>query len=698
LAGRSGEETFLNADEDNEDKGVRELLGKVMRAEIVLCRLRAAFRVPGSRASVLLGLFLFSLSCVAFAAPQEPSLKTLTTIAAVHLLSASEAARGYPVRVQAVITYYDPYLNAPRRPVIMVTDATASIYAGLADNWTRPLKAGLRVEVTGRSNPGDFGPNISDADVRVLGPGVLPAHAPMQSMTRLLTGSEDAQWIELEGVVKSVEFSGGNLTLTLAMADGEIAATSVIEPGANYSALVDAKVRIRGIAGSLYNRRHQIFGAQLLFPGMATLTVEEPAPPNPFGLPVSAISSLMTYNPGRTFNHRVHLFGGVTLFWPGRLLCIQDGSQAVCAATSQATPLVPGETADVIGFPQIGAVSPTLGSATYTRGAGLQPVPVVSVDAAQAFGGEHDAQLVQIDGRLIAHDRAALDPTLVLSSGKFNFIVVLPKSADAKALLDLEEGSLVRVTGICSLQADPQVFTRHDGYPVAKYFEILLRSSQDVAVLERPSWWSAQHTLRVLAVALALTLGVLGWVAILRMRVKKQTELLQHQATHDGLTGIWNRKAVLDLLQREFEIAARAHSRIGIMMLDADHFKNVNDTYGHLGGDAVLKELSRRIQLTLRSYDITGRYGGEEFLIVLPGCTAEQIEASAERVRAAIADSPVLADGAEIAVTVSVGTAVLDPLLNTQRDALAAADVALYEAKHSGRNRVASGTLSLRRV
>jgi diguanylate cyclase (GGDEF)-like protein len=186
---------------------------------------------------------------------------------------------------------------------------------------------------------------------------------------------------------------------------------------------------------------------------------------------------------------------------------------------------------------------------------------------------------------------------------------------------------------------------------------------------------------------------VLGWSVFLRIRLKQQTRLLRYQATHDGLTGVWNRKAVLDLLHREFEQAARDNRRIGIMMLDADHFKRINDIHGHLAGDAVLQQFAHRIQDSLRSYDLIGRYGGEEFLAILPNCEGGELSNCAERVRAAIGGDPILAEGTPLAVTVSIGTAVLDPLHNSEKEALAAADSALYEAKYAGRNRVVSSEL-----
>jgi two-component system cell cycle response regulator len=125
-------------------------------------------------------------------------------------------------------------------------------------------------------------------------------------------------------------------------------------------------------------------------------------------------------------------------------------------------------------------------------------------------------------------------------------------------------------------------------------------------------------------------------------------------------------------------------------MLDLDHFKQVNDTYGHLAGDQVLIEAARRMQQAIRSYDLVGRYGGEEFLVVSPDCDREQIHVCAERIRLAMEEQPVLAHSSRIAITVSAGTAILAPPLNTEKDALAAADTALYRAKSAGRNQVAS--------
>ena len=163
-------------------------------------------------------------------------------------------------------------------------------------------------------------------------------------------------------------------------------------------------------------------------------------------------------------------------------------------------------------------------------------------------------------------------------------------------------------------------------------------------------------------------------------------EDLRFQATHDALTGIWNRRAVFDLLQRELERATRSLSATGLLMLDLDHFKEVNDTYGHLAGDAVLREAAARVIQVVRSYDLVGRHGGEEFLVVLPGCDSNQVLQSAERVRATIEATPIIVGRFAIRVTVSVG-ATSATSGTSEKELLGIADAALYQAKNAGRNR-----------
>lgn len=164
--------------------------------------------------------------------------------------------------------------------------------------------------------------------------------------------------------------------------------------------------------------------------------------------------------------------------------------------------------------------------------------------------------------------------------------------------------------------------------------------------------------------------------------------LLREQATRDALTGVWNRAMILELLTREMTRSRREHRPLGVIMADVDHFKRVNDTHGHLGGDVVLCQVAQRLLAVLRPYDTVGRYGGEEFLIVLPGCDAATTAALAERLRGSVAAEPMAWEGSRIPVTLSLGVAAWDGDEGNLAALLQLADHALYRAKNTGRNRV----------
>lgn len=165
---------------------------------------------------------------------------------------------------------------------------------------------------------------------------------------------------------------------------------------------------------------------------------------------------------------------------------------------------------------------------------------------------------------------------------------------------------------------------------------------------------------------------------------------LRSLASHDGLTGLWNHSAILEMLRHELSRADRHNSSVGVVLFDLDHFKIVNDTYGHLTGDHVLTEIAHVARSLTRPYDAVGRYGGEEFLVVLPGCDQLTAVSHAERLRTAISRAVVKAsDEQEVRVTASFGITVAACESFATGDALIeTADTALYRAKEAGRNQV----------
>jgi len=166
-------------------------------------------------------------------------------------------------------------------------------------------------------------------------------------------------------------------------------------------------------------------------------------------------------------------------------------------------------------------------------------------------------------------------------------------------------------------------------------------------------------------------------------------ESMRFRATHDLLTSLWNRGVILELVSREIQRSFRENSCTVVMMCDIDHFKRVNDQHGHAAGDDVLREVARRLQHSVRSYDMVGRYGGEELLVVLNRCDPSSALARADNLRSVICGKPIRARGESLSITVSIGLALSCDYQNCDVDEIIRkADHALYAAKEAGRNRV----------
>jgi diguanylate cyclase (GGDEF)-like protein len=175
----------------------------------------------------------------------------------------------------------------------------------------------------------------------------------------------------------------------------------------------------------------------------------------------------------------------------------------------------------------------------------------------------------------------------------------------------------------------------------------------------------------------------------LQAQLLSAREALREQATRDSLTHLWNRSSIVDALSRELARAWRESSPLGIVIVDLDHFKYVNDNHGHLGGDTVLREAARRMQIGVRQYDSVGRYGGEEFLILLPNCGEAESYSQAERLRKQLSQTDIRIDDTSVRITASFGvTAAMPGEPWTSEGLMRKADEALYLAKNSGRNRV----------
>ena len=225
----------------------------------------------------------------------------------------------------------------------------------------------------------------------------------------------------------------------------------------------------------------------------------------------------------------------------------------------------------------------------------------------------------------------------------------------------------------------------------------------------RPPWWRSWWFFALGATAaLALVRMVWRWRTLHMTRRQKELERvvaartqelrqekqdllvareeLRERAIRDGLTGLFNHRAFFDILEREFARIARQRGPLALIMADLDLFKRVNDTYGHLAGDAVLQECARRIRASVRPYDSVGRYGGEEFAILMPECRLEEAAERAEQVRRAIAQNPIVTPAGVLSVTCSFGIGAVGYPASKPEELVQSADLALYRAKARGRN------------
>ncbi|MBN1196025.1 MAG: diguanylate cyclase [Candidatus Aminicenantes bacterium] len=175
----------------------------------------------------------------------------------------------------------------------------------------------------------------------------------------------------------------------------------------------------------------------------------------------------------------------------------------------------------------------------------------------------------------------------------------------------------------------------------------------------------------------------------LQHKLMRTQEKLKRLAIHDSLTNLLNRGEISRILEEQWIQTRREKRPLGVIMLDIDHFKTVNDRYGHQAGDAVLVEVSRRLKECMRPYDKVGRYGGEEFLVLLPNCDQADTEKIAERIRSRVCATPVTAFEHEHHITISLGGTVVTPEESTPAETvLNRSDMALYHAKANGRDRV----------
>jgi diguanylate cyclase (GGDEF)-like protein len=625
-------------------------------------------------------------------------LPTLTTAKEIHDLSLFDAKRRYPVHLQAFCLFCFPDWHG-----FFAHDGVSGIFVEQKNQALlgTAIHPGVLLDIVGVTGPGDYSPIVDQATLRVIGERPLPP-ARLVSIDRLTGGAEDGQWLAFEGIVRSARIN--NLMVDFVISSGrlQIEVGTARNNKTDFSWLVHARVRVSGSTGPIFNQRGQIIGMGVYSPSLDYLQILQPPPADPFSIPLSPVNRVYDYTPGSGSEHPVRIRGVVTARW-GKTVFITDGDHSASILNIEMTTLKPGDVVEAVGYPSLGDASHTMEDAIFKQ-LGTAPLPLPrSVSAADALSGNYEGDLIRLNGRLIGQQEATDQTTLLIDTSGAVFSAVLPRGLKEQSLINLRNGSRIQLTGICVISETKA----SRNYRLPTGFQILLRSPEDVVVLEKPTWWTPVHAALVLALALTGTLGVLVWVMFLRRRLQKQTkqmreqadllreqtqqlreseERFRHMALHDNLTGLATRLLLQDRMDVAMESARRHKTGLTLLMVDLDKFKEINDTFGHQAGDEVLRVTANRLLEAVRKSDTVARIGGDEFIVLFSELSDAQIaERTAGNMVKTLA-APIAYEGRDLPVSVSIGVCTNSGVELDADALLKNADEALYRAKAGGRD------------
>lgn len=437
----------------------------------------------------------------------------LTHIADVRALSRDRAALELRVHVRGVVTWLSD------RETFTVQDDTAGIWVNLDQARQRniwrgddaaagEIHEGMEVEIEGLSDPGGYAPIILPVNLRVLGAKPLPPPLAMEP-ARFFNGAADCQRVEVRGVVQGFYPWANGVTLLIDANPGQFTAQVSSEVAPDLSGLVDAEVRLRGIAATRFNTRGEATGSRMIVSVPGDLIVEKPPPP-PDEVPWVTLDRLLPFRAKPIGPHRVRVEGTVTYSLPGKFFYLQESDSAIRVETNSSMELDPGDRVEAAGFVEISRLIGTLNDATV-RKTGVANVPeAVEITPeeildfnklAMATGeiarpNDYDGHLIRCHARLLAvqsePNRNALH-TLTLEKpnaqegGTLIFRAFLNNDV-TKALDSLGSGSELELTGLVQLEYDSNESPLQPDRTIPVNLNLILRSAADVVVLSRPSW------------------------------------------------------------------------------------------------------------------------------------------------------------------------------------------------------------------
>lgn len=443
-----------------------------------------------------------------------PAPSEITNARALLELSPATAAASLPCRFEGVVT-----CSARREELLFVQDATAGVFVYFQGPFP---KQGDRVEVRGTTGKGRFSPIVMADSVVTLGTSPLPTTLPI-AIEELAFGRHDSQWIEVEGIVTRQSIHWGHILLQLTSGSARLDVRILEFNPSQTNQWVDARIKIRGVAGTAYNDRGQLVAFHLLTQNTQSLQVLRPAPPDPYAAPLRSSTSLMAYSPNGASEHRTRLQGVVSWAWPRHGFSLRDSSGEVRVLPIGDNVPLPGDLLEVVGFAAPTPNRPILQDAIYRTIGQTNPPAARTSNARDAATGSLDGELITLEAVVLKAAERHKDHTATILEADHKVFRVRHLESWGIPQPDHLVGTTVRVTGICTQDAIPPA--------ASEGFSIWLRTAADYVIVQRSPLWRqrvTQWTLGGLGAAVALGAVLLG---LLRHRVRIQTEAIRRRET-----------------------------------------------------------------------------------------------------------------------------------------------------------------------
>ena len=742
---------------------------------------------------------ILAAASIVWAAEPAP----LTTLRAVHALSNAEASHKLPVAFEATVTYYRGYENN-----LFVQDGDAAIYVqALSEARFIP---GDRVLIKGKTQE-SFNPIVVGDSITLLRHGDRPKPMPA-TFDEMIRTETDCKLVTVRGVVRTADLAtnavlGVIYTRLQLLMDGGYFDANVDSVDLHaVEGLLDAQVELTGVASEVFDSKMHVTGILIHVQSLSDIRIIESAHSSPWSLPITQMDRVITVSHLQDSTARVRVHGTITYYQPGSAVVLQDGSKSIWIKTQSYKPLQIGDEADATGFPDAhdGFINLVHGEIQDSQvRAPVTPLPSTweSLTPKGFDSPGHHYDLVSIEGQVVTEVHEASQDEFVLAiDGKQFSAVYRHPDGPVPIAREIPLGSRVRVTGICVLENSNPLVAQVPFY-------ILLRSFDDVVVVQRPSLLNIRNLMLMVGLLLAVVALIGGWGWNLERKVRRQASALSVRAAADAelerrrsriledingsqplpailqkiaelgsfrldgapcwcevadgsmmgirppephdlrivrvdinsrsgpalgalcaafppemppsiretdslangarlatlaietrrlysdlrrrsefdlLTDIYNRFSLdkrLDVLIQE----ARPNGIFGLIYVDLDKFKPVNDTFGHHVGDIYLQEVALRMNDQLLGGDMLARLGGDEFAaLVSLNRGRSDLNKIVDRLKGCF-DAPFIIEGHVITGSASVGVA-LYPEDGATKDALLnAADAAMYEMKKSKR-------------